>query len=90
MKIICVCGMGLGSSLILRINVEKALSGLKIQDIQVDVADIGTARGSGADIIVSSHQFCEGLKDMNVPMIEIINYTDVPHIENELKKILNI
>lgn len=90
MKIVCVCGMGLGSSLILRMNVEKALSLLNIKDIQVDVADIGTARGSNADIIVSSHQFCEDLKDMEVPMIEIINYTDVPHIENELKKILNI
>ena len=56
----------------------------------VEVADTGSARGANPDIIVSSHQFCEELADMNLPLIEVVNYTDVPYIEGELKKILGI
>ena len=59
MKIACVCAMGLGSSLILRMTVETALKQLHMKDVEVEVVDTSTARGSQADIIVSSHSFCE-------------------------------
>ena len=78
MKIVCVCAMGLGSSLILKMNVEKALEKLDLKEAVVEVADTGSARGANPDIIVSSHQFCEELADMNLPLIEVVNYTDVP------------
>ncbi|MBC5688889.1 PTS sugar transporter subunit IIB [Mediterraneibacter sp. NSJ-55] len=89
MKIVCVCAMGLGSSLILRMNVEKALERLGVKDAKVEVADTGSARGANPDVIVSSHSFCEELADMNVPMVEVVNYTDIAYIEAELKEILS-
>ena len=89
MKIVCVCAMGLGSSLILRMSVETALKGLGIKDAKVEVADTSTAKASGADIIVSSHSFCKQLGDMGIPMIEIVNYADSNYISQELEKILN-
>ena len=46
MKILAVCGMGLGSALLLRMLVEKAVKKLNL-DAQVTVADISTARGAG-------------------------------------------
>lgn len=90
MKIACVCAMGLGSSLILRMTVETALKNLDVKDVEVEVVDTSTARGCGADIVVSSHSFCEQLADMGVPMIEVVNYTDSSYIKEELKKILNV
>ncbi|MFI3619827.1 MULTISPECIES: PTS sugar transporter subunit IIB [Enterococcus] len=89
MKIICVCAMGLGSSLILRMSVESALKGLDVDHVQVEVVDTSTARGSGADIVVSSESFCKQLSDMNVPMIEVVNYADSNYIREELKKIID-
>ena len=90
MKIVCVCAMGLGSSLVLRMNVESALRGLGVTDVEVEVADTSVARGSGADIIVSSHSFCEQLEDMDVPMIEVVNYADTAYIKDQLSKILPV
>ena len=87
MKIACVCAMGLGSSLILRMTVETALKQLHMKD--VEVVDPSTARGSQADIIVSSHSFCEQLSDMGVAMIEVVNYTDANYIKEQLQKILS-
>lgn len=89
MKIACVCAMGLGSSLILRMTVESALKAMNKKGIEVEVVDTSTARGCNADIIVSSHSFCEQLKDMGIPMIEVINYTDSNYIKEELTKILD-
>lgn len=91
MKIICVCAMGLGSSLILRMSVETALKKLDLKDLKnvsVEVVDTSTARGSGADIIVSSHSFCKQLADMGIPMIEVINYADSEYIREELERII--
>ena len=87
MKIACVCAMGLGSSLILRMTVETALKQLHMKE--VEVVDPSTARGSQADIIVSSHSFCEQLSDMGVAMIEVVNYTDANYIKEQLQKILS-
>lgn len=87
MKIACVCAMGLGSSLILRMTVETALKQLHMKDVEVEVVDTSTARGSQADIIVSSHSFCEQLSDMGVAMIEVVNYTDANYIKEQLQKI---
>ena len=42
MKIVTVCGMGIGTSVLLKMNTEKALRTLGI-DADVEAADIGTA-----------------------------------------------
>ena len=57
MKILAVCGMGLGTGLLLRMQAEKALRELGIQ-ADVEVADIGTARAlaSSADLILTSEE----------------------------------
>lgn len=90
MKIVCVCAMGLGSSLILRMSVESALRKMGMADAQVEVANTSTARGSGADIIVSSHSFCEQLADMDVPMIEVVNYADSDFIRQQLESVIPV
>ena len=62
---------------------------LHMKDVEVEVVDTSTARGSQADIIVSSHSFCEQLSDMGVAMIEVVNYTDANYIKEQLQKILS-
>ena len=57
MKIICVCGMGLGSSLILKMSVETALKQLGIKDADVEHVSAGTMEGLNHNIIVTAEDF---------------------------------
>ena len=63
MRILTVCGMGLGTGLLLRMNTEAALARIGVDDAQVEVADIATAKGMGAgyDIVLTSSELAEQL-----------------------------
>ncbi len=57
MHIVCVCGMGLGSSLILKMTVDKALSQLGSTGHNIEHWDAGTVDSKQADLIVTSQDF---------------------------------
>ncbi|MDB4896352.1 MAG: putative system, component, partial [Firmicutes bacterium] len=57
MRILCVCGMGLGSSLLLKMQVESVLKELNTRADSIEIADIGSARAMAADLVVTSPQF---------------------------------
>lgn len=85
MKILAVCGMGLGSGLLLRMQAEKAVKRLGI-DAEVEVADIGSARGGsqGADLIVTSAELAAQLGDMKVPVVVVTNFVDLDEMAAKL------
>ena len=80
MKILAVCGMGFGSSMILKMTMEHVLKDLGIK-ADIVIADIGTAKSESADLIVTSHEFANMLRGRNIPMVEMKNYVD----RNEMK-----
>ena len=74
MKIICVCGLGMGSSLILKMTVEKALSELGIS-ADVEHSASGTIQGLNPDIIVASEDFRD----------ELAGKSNVVYVKNVVK-----
>ncbi|MBR5627432.1 MAG: PTS sugar transporter subunit IIB [Thermoguttaceae bacterium] len=52
MKILAVCGMGFGSSMILKINILSVLKELKITGVEVEHCDLTTAQTQNPDLIV--------------------------------------
>lgn len=54
MKIVAVCGCGLGSSFILELNVKKVLSAMGIEDAQVEHSDLSSLARNCADILVAA------------------------------------
>lgn len=54
MKIYVACGNGIGSSLILKINIEKVLKELGRKDIKVGHSDLGPRAGLKPDLIIAS------------------------------------
>ena len=60
MKIVAVCGMGIGTSVLLKMNIEKVLDAMGI-DADVEAADIGTAAGAArmADIVLTSSELAD-------------------------------
>lgn len=85
MKIVAVCGMGIGTSIILKMNAEKAASKLGL-DAEIEVADIGTARGvaSTADLVLTSAELAEELDGLKAPVIVIDNFTNVAEISEKI------
>lgn len=88
MKILSVCGNGLGSSLILKMAVEKVLKSENIK-ANVVVSDLGNAKGLDADYIVASPEIAERLKDHKATVIAIKNMMDKNEIKEKLISQIN-
>ncbi len=89
MKIVAVCGMGIGTSVLLKINAEKAL---KLLDIEatVDAADVATVRkvSFNAQIILTTPDLVDELQGLPAEIIPIQHVFDLEEISNKLSKAL--
>ena len=86
MKILAVCGMGLGSALILRMQAEKALRELNLE-ADLEVADIGTARAvaPSADLILTTEELAEQLGEVKPKVVMISNFIDLNEMVTKLR-----
>jgi PTS system ascorbate-specific IIB component len=75
--VIAVCGCGMGSSVILRMNMEKVFNQLGIP-AKIEVADATTGKGAarGKDLIIVSVEFQKLFKDYTQPVIILNNFVD--------------
>ncbi len=91
MKILAVCGLGIGSSMLLRMNAEKALKRLGLTDVDFDIADIGSARGQAAtaDIVITSQELAEQLGSVRAKVVTIKNFVSVDEMVTKLSAALN-
>lgn len=85
MKVLAVCGMGLGSGLILRMQAEKALRQLGVT-ADLEVADIGTARAiaPSADVIITSEELAQQLGQVKPRVVTITNFIDLREMVEKL------
>lgn len=90
MRILAVCGMGLGSGLILRMQAEKALKKLGVE-ADLEVADIGSARAMAmnADLIVTSNELAEQLGEVASTIVTIDNFIDLEEMTTKLQAALD-
>ena len=89
MKILAVCGMGLGSGLLLRMQAEKALRELGVK-ADLEVADIGTARALAptADIIITSEELAQQLGKVKPTIVTISNFIDLREMVAKLEPVV--
>ncbi|MDR1903081.1 MAG: PTS sugar transporter subunit IIB, partial [Treponema sp.] len=81
MKIIAVCGFGCGSSMILKMSLDKAVSQLGMS-CETDIADVSTVKGMPCDAIFTSSELADTLRSGNtVPVYVVKKYLDL----NEVK-----
>ena len=85
MKIVAVCGMGIGTSVLLKMNAEKVLQDLGI-DADIEAADIGVARGAAqtADVVLTSEELAPEIRDVPAEVIVINNFFDLDEIHKKL------
>lgn len=89
MKIVTICGAGIGSSGILKVNAERALAKL---DIEADVvaADIGSVRVAAEDaqVILTSAEFVDAIGPTFADVIVIVNHFDQAELAEKLERAL--
>ena len=85
MKVLAVCGFGVGSSMILRMTAEKVFKELGV-DADVEATDVSTAQGSSADLILTSYELAENLKGQSTPVIPIKHYTNSAEVKEAVEK----
>ena len=86
LKILAVCGMGVGTSMLLKMQVIKALKSLQI-DGTVDLADISTAKGLAihADLVVTSNELADRIGNIDTPIVTVSNFMDLKALEQGLR-----
>ncbi|PRO67082.1 PTS sugar transporter subunit IIB [Alkalicoccus urumqiensis] len=87
MKILCVCGMGFGSSLMLKMTAEKVIQ-KKGVTADVEAVDIGTAESVKADLILTNSEFASQLAGGSAVVKAIKNMASEAEVEQAVTEFL--
>jgi len=89
LRIMTVCGAGVGTSTLLRMNISKAFKVLNAPfNVRVEHTSISRARGARCDLIVSFPTFAKDLANVGVDVIIIDNLIDQDEITTKIKNYL--
>ena len=90
MRIVAVCGLGYGTSVILKNNIEKALKSLDYEGATVEAVGVAEARQLGvmANIVVTTEELVPLLEGLNAEIIAIRHVIDIAEITKALEKAL--
>lgn len=83
LRVLSVCGMGFGTSLMLLMTVQDIGKKYNIK-VSGEACDLGSYKGRPCDLIVASSEIAEQIKTDNVPVIGIANLLDKKNIEEKL------
>lgn len=84
MKILVVCGSGLGSSFMLELNVKKATKELGI-DAKVTHTDLTTAKSEQADYYIGSGDIMDQLSGESRKTISLKNMFNMDELKQALQ-----
>lgn len=86
MKIVTICGAGIGTSGILKVNAERALQrlGLSATVVAADVASVARV-AADAQVILTSAEFVEAIGATRADVIVVENYFDGDELAAKLE-----
>ena len=89
MKIVTICGAGIGSSGILKVNAERVLRKLDIEATVV-AADLASVQEVAADaqVILTSPEFVDAIGATFADVIVVQNYFDTEELAAKLEAAL--
>ena len=87
MTIYCICGMGFGTSLMLKMTIDDIL---EKHGIKADVAawDLGSAKGVKADLFIMSEDMKNNVEGIEGRLAFIKSMTNVKEVEETLMCVL--
>ena len=90
MKILAVCGLGQGTSLILRMTIESVLKELGVE-AEVEHMDVSSAKGMHPAFIVTSKELADTMEESGgapAPVVIVNNYFDEKEVFAAVKSML--
>lgn len=89
MKIVAICGAGIGSSSILKVNAERVLERLGLE-ADVTAAHLATLVADAADaqIILTSAEFVDAIGSTHAEVIVVENFFDTEELALKLQAAL--
>lgn len=89
MKILAVCGFGVGSSMVLKMTAERVCREMGI-DAEIENTDLSSAKGTHADLILTSYELAEEIKSSTKAKIyPIKKYMDKEEVKEAIEKYVN-
>jgi PTS system ascorbate-specific IIB component len=86
MKVLAVCGFGCGSSMILKMSIDKAVSQLGLS-LETDISDVSTVKGMPCDAIFTSAELADTLRSGSaIPVYTVKKYLDVNEVASVVKQ----
>jgi PTS system ascorbate-specific IIB component len=89
-KIVAICGAGIGTSGILKVNAERVLLrlGLEADVTAADLASLASV-ASDAQVILTSPEFVDAIGPTNADVIVVENYFDTDELARKLEAALD-
>ena len=84
MKILAVCGFGVGSSMVLKMSIAKVVKDLGLK-AEVENTDLSTAKATKADVYFTSNEL---LKELESSVNAIKKYMDKEEVRGQMEKFL--
>lgn len=86
MKILVVCGNGLGSSFMMALTVKKALAELG-KEAEVTHTDLTTATSEKADVYIGAGDIVDQLDNGMRKIVRIVNMMSIAEIKSKLESL---
>jgi PTS system ascorbate-specific IIB component len=85
-KIVTICGAGIGTSGILKVNAERVLQrlGLSATVVAADLASVGQV-AADAQVILTSAEFVDAIGVTRADVVVIENYFDADELTTKLE-----
>ncbi|WZL80380.1 PTS sugar transporter subunit IIB [Vallitaleaceae bacterium 9-2] len=87
LKILVVCGNGLGSSFLMEMNIKKVLKEIGAE-VEVEHCDLTSAKGYKADIIVGTKDITGQLNGYAKELVELNNILDMEDMKKKIVEAL--
>lgn len=89
-QILCVCGNGMGTSTIMKINLKNICSQYKIDaEIESCAFSESMAYLANTDLIVTSPEWSAMIPETNAIRVEVLNLIDVENVTKALLEAVN-
>ncbi|HEY8480548.1 MAG TPA: PTS sugar transporter subunit IIB [Spirillospora sp.] len=85
LEVLAVCGVGMGSSLMLKMTAEDALRSLGV-DARVENTDVSTARGMTPDVVIGQGMHTSEIADLAPIVITISDFMDKDGLAGQLRE----
>lgn len=85
-KIMCACGSGLGSSLLVEMNIQDVLKGMGIEGVEVVHSTTSDVHPGAADLFVVGRDLADFIKDVDPEEVVVLtNIVDKGELEEKLR-----